>query len=163
MIFNTYARILRLIAVFRQRVKEERVELSGSSLPALGWGETPDPPYHVAIFTFQHADKDAKEFGAMAERVVELVREQPGFLAMDSVEGADGIGIVVAYWKDKESIRKGKLHLKHVGAQSLGRQRWFKRYQVQIGRVERAYGFDVESSASDNAGVPDGSIIVPWL
>jgi heme-degrading monooxygenase HmoA len=115
--------------------------MSGSSLPVLGWGKTPEPPYYVAIFTSQLSE-DVEGFEAMAERLVERVREQPGFLAMDSVEGANGIGIIIAYWKDEESIRKWKQHLEHLKAQKLGRERWFKSYQVRIGRVERAYGFD---------------------
>jgi heme-degrading monooxygenase HmoA len=137
--------------------------MGGSSLPALGWGKTPDPSYYVAIFTSNHSGKDVKGFAAIAERLVELVRKHSGFLAMDSVEGAGGVGIVVAYWKNEDSIRKWKQHLEHMEAQSLGRQRWLRSYQVRVGRVERAYGFDVESSAADNTGAPDGAIIVPWL
>jgi heme-degrading monooxygenase HmoA len=45
---------------------------------------------------------------------------------MDSVEGSDGISIVVAYWKGEESIRKWNHHLEHLEAQKEGRRRWFK-------------------------------------
>lgn len=117
--------------------------MNSSALTALGWGKTPEPPYYVAIFTSQRTDTD-DGFGEMVERMVETVRQQPGFLGMDSAEGTDGIGIVIAYWKDDESIRRWKLHAEHLEAQKLGRQRWFKRYQVRVGRVERAYGFDLE-------------------
>ena len=71
------------------------VDMSSSTLPALGWGSTPEPPYYVAIFTSQRSE-DAEGFEAMAERMVELVRHQPGFLAMDSA-GGNGIEIVIAY------------------------------------------------------------------
>jgi heme-degrading monooxygenase HmoA len=114
--------------------------MSNSSLPTLGWGSTPEPPYYVAIFTSQRSE-DTEGFEPTAERMVELVRQQPGFLAMDSA-GANGIDIVISYWKDEESIRNWKQQLEHVKAQKLGRQRWMKNYQVRIGRVERAYGSD---------------------
>ena len=117
--------------------------MSNSTLPVLGWGSTPEPPYYVAIFTSQRSE-DIEGFEAMAERMVELVRQQPGFLAMDSASGANGIDIVIAYWKDEESIGKWKQHVQHLKAQKLGRQRWMKSYQVRIGKVERAYGFDAE-------------------
>jgi heme-degrading monooxygenase HmoA len=117
--------------------------MNNATLTALGWGKTPEPPYYVAIFTWQRTDND-DGLGAMVERMAEIVRQQPGFLAMDSAEGTDGIGIVVAYWEDDESIRGWKLHLEHLEAQKLGREQWFKRYQVRVGRVERAYGFNSE-------------------
>ncbi|HEX6564315.1 MAG TPA: antibiotic biosynthesis monooxygenase [Chthoniobacterales bacterium] len=116
--------------------------MSNSTLPALGWGSTPEPPYHVAIFTSQRSE-DVGGFEPMAERMVELVRQHPGFLAMDSA-GANGIDIVISYWKDEESIVGWKQQMEHLKAQKLGRQRWMKSYQVRIGKVERAYGSEVE-------------------
>ena len=116
--------------------------MDNSALTALGWGKTPEPPYYVAIFTQQRTDVD-DGFSAMVERMVAAVRQQPGFLGMEAAEGTDGIGIVVAYWEEDESIKRWKLHLEHREAQKLGRERWFSRYRVRIGRVERAYGFDV--------------------
>jgi len=53
---------------------------------------------------------------------------------MDSVEGSDGISIVVAYWKDKESIPKWNQHLEHLEAQKEGRRRWFQSYQGTSGK-----------------------------
>jgi len=115
--------------------------MSSSTLPALGSGSTPEPPYYVAIFTSQRSE-DTKGFEEMAGHMVELVQQQPGFLAMDSAGGANGIVIVISYWKDEESIRRWKQQMDHVKAQKLGQQRWMKNYQVRIGRVERAYGDD---------------------
>ena len=117
--------------------------MNNSELTALGWGKTPGPPYYVAIFASQRIGVDA-DFGVMVERMSEVAQKQPGFLGMDSAEGGDGIGIVVSYWEDGESIRRWKLHLEHLQAQKLGREHWFKRYQVRVGRVERAYGFEIE-------------------
>jgi hypothetical protein len=47
--------------------------MSTSTLAALGWGSTPEPPYYVAIFTSQRSE-DIEGFETMAERMVELVR-----------------------------------------------------------------------------------------
>ena len=43
-------------------------------------------------------------YEAMAARMVELGSKQDGFLGIDSVRGADGIGITVSYWRDEASI-----------------------------------------------------------
>ena len=118
--------------------------MENSELTALNWGRTPEPPYYVAVFTSQRTEVDDDGFAAMVARMVEIVQQQPGFLGMESAVGADGIGIVVAYWKDDESIKGWKLQMEHRHAQALGRERWFKHYRVRVGRVERAYGFDVD-------------------
>ena len=119
--------------------------MTDSYLPTFGWGTTPEPPYYAVIFTYQRTEGD-KGYGAMAERMGELVRLHRGFLAVDDIHGTDGIGVVIAYFKDAESITKWKHHLEHMEAQKQGRQRWYKGYQVRVARVERAYGFEADGS-----------------
>lgn len=114
--------------------------MTNAQLPTFGLGTTPEPPYYVAIFGYERTEGD-HGYDAMAERLAELVQQQPGFLAVESVQGADGISMVVVYWKDAESIAKWKQHSVHLEAQNQGRQRWYKRYQVRVARVEQAYGF----------------------
>lgn len=119
--------------------------MTDSHLPTFGWGTTPEPPYYAVIFTYQRTEGD-KGYGAMAERMGELVRLHQGFLAVDDIHGTDGIGVVIAYFKDAESITKWKHQLEHLEAQKQGRQRWYKSYQVRVARVERAYGFEADGS-----------------
>jgi len=64
---------------------------------------TPQPPYYAVIFTSQRTEGD-RGYGRMADRMIELARAQPGFLGVESVRGADGLGITVSYWASKEAI-----------------------------------------------------------
>jgi len=100
---------------------------------------TPEPPYYAVIFTAQRTEGD-RGYGAMAERMVELAAQQPGFLGVDSARSPDGLGITVAYWRDEESIKAWKQHTEHRQAQRAGQQTWYADYQVRVARVERAYG-----------------------
>ncbi len=100
---------------------------------------TPEPPYYAVIFTNQRTEGD-RGYGAMAERMVELAAQQPGFLGVDSVRSPDGRGITVAYWRDEESIKGWKQHGEHQKAQRAGQQTWYADYQVRVAKVERAYG-----------------------
>jgi len=50
----------------------------------------------------------------MAEAMFELALKQPGCLGAESVRGADGLGITVAYFTDEASIGAWK----HNGAAS---------------------------------------------
>jgi heme-degrading monooxygenase HmoA len=58
----------------------------------------------------------------MAETMVALASEQPGFLGIESVRGSDGLGITVSYWASDEAIRNWKLHSEHQVAQRRGRR-----------------------------------------
>jgi heme-degrading monooxygenase HmoA len=102
---------------------------------------TPDPPYVAVIFTSQRTTDHEDEYEAMAARMDELARQQPGFLGADSARGPDRIGITVAYYKTAADARAWKANVEHAGAQRLGRERFYEMYRVRIATVEREYGF----------------------
>ncbi|MFN7959006.1 MAG: antibiotic biosynthesis monooxygenase [Holophagaceae bacterium] len=102
---------------------------------------TPEPPYFAVIFSNQRTGGD-QGYEAMAERMVELARAQPGFLGVESARDAEGFGITVSYWRDEASIAAWKAHAEHAVAQRLGRERWYADFQLRVCRVEREYGKD---------------------
>jgi len=99
---------------------------------------TPDPPYFAVIFTSRRTAVD-DGYGAMADRMVELASRQPGFLGVDSVRGADGLGITVSYWASEADIRAWKANSEHRLAQNAGNARWYEHFEIRIAKVERAY------------------------
>jgi len=101
--------------------------------------DTPEPPYYAVIFTSLRTEGD-DGYGAMAEAMVALARQQPGYLGMESAR--EGLGITVSYWKDLESIAAWKADVKHLAAQQAGRERWYSGFKTRIARVERDYGFE---------------------
>ena len=111
-----------------------------------GLAKLPAPPYYAVIFTSQRTPGD-RGYNAMAEAMVKLGSAQPGFLGIESVRGADGVGITVSYWRDLEAIRSWKAENEHQKAQQDGKSSWYEHYEVRIARVERAYG----GPASDGA------------
>ncbi|QLF70079.1 antibiotic biosynthesis monooxygenase [Peteryoungia desertarenae] len=98
----------------------------------------PEPPCFVVCFSSQRTAGD-DGYGAMAESMVALAKQQPGFLGMESVRGADGFGITNSYWTDEASILAWKAVVSHQAAQRLGRERWYEDYRVIVAKVERAY------------------------
>ena len=100
---------------------------------------TPEPPYLAVIFSNQRTEGD-QGYGAMAERMVELAREQPGFLGVESARDAEGFGITVSYWEDEASVTAWKAQADHAVAQRLGWDRWYAEFQLRVCRVERQYG-----------------------
>lgn len=99
--------------------------------------QTPEPPYYAVIFT-NHRTEGDEGYGAMADRMVELAAEQPGFLGVESVR--DGLGITVSYWESLEAIKHWKQNAEHKEAQRLGHEKWYASFKLRIAKVERDYG-----------------------
>lgn len=102
---------------------------------------TPSPPYFAVIFTNRRAPGD-DGYSAMADRMLELASQQAGYLGVESVRGANGVGITVSYWSSLESIQAWKADGEHRSAQELGRSKWYEAYRVRVCRVDREYGLD---------------------
>lgn len=97
-------------------------------------------PYYAVIFTSRRTDLD-DGYSEMADRMVELASEQPGFLGIESVR--DGtIGITVSYWASEEAVMQWRSNLEHRAAQASGRSKWYSEYKVRVAKVEREYGFE---------------------
>jgi heme-degrading monooxygenase HmoA len=96
------------------------------------------PPYYAVIFTSQRKPGD-RDYGATADRMVELAQAMPGYLGIESTRDAEGFGITVSYWRDDESIRNWKAQLEHQGAQQRGKSEWYEHYELRVARVERNY------------------------
>lgn len=102
---------------------------------------TPQPPYVAVVFTSVRTEDDDAGYGVMADRMVELASEQPGYLGIESVRDPDTrVGITVSYWRDEDSARAWKQVAEHLGAQRLGRERWYASYRVRVATVTRDYG-----------------------
>ena len=86
----------------------------------------------------------------MADRMLELAREQPGYLGVESARGAEGLGITVSYWASEEAIRLWREHAEHRLAQERGKSKWYANFSLRVCRVERAWEF-----AMPGGGRPD--------
>ncbi|MCC6795909.1 MAG: antibiotic biosynthesis monooxygenase [Candidatus Hydrogenedentes bacterium] len=103
------------------------------------FAQTPEPPYYAVIFTSARTFGD-NGYGAVAERMATLAKEQPGFLGIESARGTDGFGITVSYWESVEAIGEWRRQLEHLAAQESGKRIWYSQYELRVAKVERAYG-----------------------
>ena len=108
------------------------------------------PPYYAVIFTSQTTGVST-DYASTADRMVELAAAQPGYLGVESVRGADGLGITVSYWRDLESIRNWRAHGEHTLARERGRAEWYSGYKLRIARVEREYEWSSEGQQDAGA------------
>ncbi len=103
------------------------------------FASTPEPPYYVVVFTSQRNGEDADGYAEAAARMQELARQQPGYLGMESVRDADGVGITVSYWQNESAILSWKHQAEHAATRNRGRRDWYTRYITRVAKVERAY------------------------
>lgn len=102
--------------------------------------QTPKPPYYAVIFTSLRTDID-EGYEDIAQRMVELAAQQPGFLGVESVRS--GLGITVSYWQSEEAIRNWRMNAEHQLAREKGRERWYTSFKTRICLVERDYGWEL--------------------
>ena len=100
---------------------------------------TPTPPYYAVIFTSIRTVVD-NNYAGIAERMVELAEQQPGYLGHESARNE--LGITVSYWSSLEDIQNWKMNTEHLNAQRNGREEWYAQYKTRICKVERDYGFE---------------------
>lgn len=102
------------------------------------FAKTPSPPYYAVIFTSIRTEGD-NEYAEMADKMVNLAKQQKGFLGVESAR--NDIGITVSYWRDLKSIKRWKEHSEHVVAREKGRSAWYKSFKIRIALVESDYEF----------------------
>ncbi|QTE23475.1 antibiotic biosynthesis monooxygenase family protein [Polaribacter cellanae] len=97
------------------------------------------PPYYAVIFSTILA-KNISGYLEMTEKMEKLAQKQKGYLGIESARNE--IGITVSYWQTLEDIVAWKNNFEHTAARNLGREKWYKKYQLRICKVEREYGFE---------------------
>ncbi len=105
-------------------------------MSASAFATTPEPPYFAVIFTSQRTPED-RGYDVMAARMVELAAAQPGFLGVESVRDAGGLGITVSYWRTRDDVRAWREHAEHRVAQETGKRVWYADYRLRICEVLR--------------------------
>lgn len=94
--------------------------------------------YYAVIFTSTRTEIE-EGYVEMAIRMVELAKQQSGFIGLESARNE--IGITVSYWESLEAIKDWKENTEHLFAQEKGKSTWYKNYKVRIAKVEREYEF----------------------
>ncbi len=99
---------------------------------------TPKTPYYAVIFSSIRTEGD-NDYLAMADKMIALAKQQPGFLGIESARNE--IGITVSYWASLEAIKNWKMHMEHAVVREKGRSTWYETFKVRISKVEHDYGF----------------------
>ena len=92
---------------------------------------------YAVIFRAKTKELD-DEYYIMAKRMRELAINNYGCVEFTAVtEGSDEIAI--SYWGSREQIKKWKQDSEHLVAQTLGKEKWYEAYSVEIVEVLEKY------------------------
>lgn len=94
------------------------------------------------IFVAQRTDADAVGYARAAATMESLAAQQKGYIAMDSVRGADGLGITVSYWENEASAKAWRDHPEHTAIRNSGRDLWYSDYSLHVAEVTRSYDWE---------------------
>jgi heme-degrading monooxygenase HmoA len=99
---------------------------------------------YAVIFSSQRTAGDAG-YGEMADLMVSLAAQQPGYLGVESARNKDGFGITVSYWESEAAIANWKRNTEHLVAQSKGAKIWYEHYITRVAKVDRAYAMNANT------------------
>ena len=88
-------------------------------------------------------DANVKELGTLYERMLLLVAEMPGFIAVKDFQAEDGEIVAIAEFDTLEHVADWRDQVEHKAAQGRGRKEFFSEYRTQVCTVVRDYHFPV--------------------
>ncbi|WEG14655.1 antibiotic biosynthesis monooxygenase [Pullulanibacillus sp. KACC 23026] len=100
---------------------------------------------YAVIFTSKRSETEEEKYTEAAKQMVELVRNQKGFIAIENVQDARGFGIMVSYWESLEAIHEWNRLRAHHLVQKKGRDTWYDYFTVHICKIEKMYDFQKEA------------------
>jgi uncharacterized protein len=119
-------------------------------LARLRAGELPSQVWTVSFANGRPADGVSDGYTEMGEAMDALAKEQPGFIGVDSVRSADGLGITVSRWTSIAAMVAWRRVAEHQAAQQQGRQRWYRWYRSDVARVDRSSDFVHQQGAGQS-------------
>jgi heme-degrading monooxygenase HmoA len=78
----------------------------------------------------------------LADEMVRLGKEMPGFIDFKSFKAEDGERLSVAWWRDAETLRAWRTHPRHRFAQEAGREKFYEYYNIDVAEIVRSNHFD---------------------
>ncbi len=96
----------------------------------------------VTVFRSRLRSESSEEFLALADRMLELARETPGFVSYKNFESEDGERCSIIEFESAEHLRAWRTHPEHADAMRMGREKYYTEYSLQIGEPGRESRFE---------------------
>jgi heme-degrading monooxygenase HmoA len=101
----------------------------------------------IVLFRSMMNEEAGDDYKAMAAEMLERARTMPGFVDFKTFRAEDGERLSVIHWESQETLRAWSADLRHVVAQRLGREKWYRYFHIEVADVSRSYGFDRDAKS----------------
>jgi heme-degrading monooxygenase HmoA len=100
----------------------------------------------VVLVVFRNRLRGANPPGyeSVAERMVELARQQPGFRAIKTFSAEDGERVTISEFDSLQAVDAWRANLEHLEAQRRGRAEFYAEYSLQTCELVREATFSAE-------------------
>jgi heme-degrading monooxygenase HmoA len=98
-------------------------------------------PSQIILFRSKLTDEAGEDYQAMNAELETLVRQNPGFVDVKSYKAEDGERLTVVWWRDEASLTEWRNLMRHREAQSIGRQKWYEYYEIDVATITRSRSF----------------------
>lgn len=96
----------------------------------------------VVLFSTQlRPDAPIEDYTSDAGRMVERVRQMPGFLSMKRYTSDDGEAITLALFESEAALEAWRTDAEHVAVQQRGRDEYYDAYWVHVCSTIRKYRY----------------------
>ena len=100
----------------------------------------------ITIFRSRLRPENEEAYQQMAVRMHDLAQSMPGFLSIKTFTAQDGERVSIVEFESEETHNAWRGHPEHMKAQRLGRELFYSEFQIQVCKVERAYGMPAITS-----------------
>ncbi len=98
----------------------------------------------ITIFRSRLRAEHEAEYHRVADRMHALVQSMPGFISIKTFTALDGERVSIVEFNSEATHNAWREHPAHREAQRLGRERFYSDYRIQVGRVEKDYGWSLK-------------------
>ena len=118
------------------------------------WGEEKiDSSFRIAgksmiviLFRSKLTSAAGVDYTQTSEALESYVKTKPGFIAVKSFTSEDGERLTVVWWKDRETLEQWRTDSRHMAAKSIGRERWYEYYKMEVAEVFRKSNFERQNA-----------------
>jgi heme-degrading monooxygenase HmoA len=96
----------------------------------------------VTVFRSRLVPGVREEYIALVDRMVELAKSMPGYIAHKGFFAEDGERCTIVEFESEEAQRAWRMHPEHRAAQRSGRDVYYESYSLQICELKRESKFD---------------------
>lgn len=95
----------------------------------------------ITVFRNRLRPEATEAYAELAPKMVELAKQQPGFLSMKTYTAADGERVTIAEFESDEAVQAWRNNAIHQDAQERGRTDFYAEYVSQTCEVIRESRF----------------------